>query len=61
MPLEAGEKFFFWESFAASKLRTEQLQDLFTERQMVLDSLEKVVARLVVKRRKIDYKQNIQS
>ncbi|WQU65336.1 VirB4 family type IV secretion/conjugal transfer ATPase [Helicobacter pylori] len=49
------------EGVSYTHLSTEQLQDLFTERQMALDSLEKVVARLVVKRRKIDYKQNIQS
>lgn len=49
------------EGVSYTHLSTEQLQDLFTERQMALDSLEKVVARLVVKRRKIDYKQSIQS
>lgn len=49
------------EGVSYTHLSTEQLQDLFTERQMALDSLEKVVARLVVKRRKIDYQQNIQS
>ncbi len=49
------------EGVSYTHLSAEQLQDLFTERQMALDSLEKVVARLVVKRRKIDYQQNIQS
>ncbi|MGL2562158.1 VirB4 family type IV secretion/conjugal transfer ATPase [Helicobacter pylori] len=49
------------EGVSYTHLSTEQLQDLFTERQMALDSLEKVVARLVVKRRKIDYQQSIQS
>ncbi|MGL2810554.1 VirB4 family type IV secretion/conjugal transfer ATPase [Helicobacter pylori] len=49
------------EGVSYTHLSTEQLQDLFTERQMALDSLEKVVVRLVVKRRKIDYQQNIQS
>ncbi|WP_187921468.1 VirB4 family type IV secretion/conjugal transfer ATPase [Helicobacter pylori] len=49
------------EGVSYTHLSTEQLQDLFTERQMALDSLEKVVARLVVKRRKIDYKQSVQS
>ncbi|MGL2743184.1 VirB4 family type IV secretion/conjugal transfer ATPase [Helicobacter pylori] len=49
------------EGVSYTHLSTEQLQDLFTERQMALDSLEKVVARLVVKRRKIDHQQNIQS
>ncbi|WP_187929576.1 VirB4 family type IV secretion/conjugal transfer ATPase [Helicobacter pylori] len=49
------------EGVSYTHLSTEQLQDLFTERQMALDSLEKVVARLVVKRRKIDYQQNIQT
>ncbi|MGN8369659.1 VirB4 family type IV secretion/conjugal transfer ATPase [Helicobacter pylori] len=49
------------EGVSYTHLSTEQLQDLFTERQMALDSLEKVVVRLVVKRRKIDYKQSIQS
>ncbi|GAA7503866.1 VirB4 family type IV secretion/conjugal transfer ATPase [Helicobacter pylori] len=49
------------EGVSYTHLSTEQLQDLFTERQMALDSLEKVVARLVVKRRKIDYRQSIQS
>ncbi|GAA8493331.1 VirB4 family type IV secretion/conjugal transfer ATPase [Helicobacter pylori] len=49
------------EGVSYTHLSTEQLQDLFTERQMALDSLEKVVARLVVKRRKIDYQQNIQA
>ncbi|EJB58321.1 DNA transfer protein [Helicobacter pylori Hp H-29] len=49
------------EGVSYTHLSTEQLQDLFTERQMALDSLEKVVARLVVKRRKIDYKQSIQA
>ncbi|MGN8469688.1 VirB4 family type IV secretion/conjugal transfer ATPase [Helicobacter pylori] len=49
------------EGVSYTHLSTEQLQDLFTERQMALDSLEKIVARLVVKRRKIDHQQNIQS
>ncbi|EJB92583.1 VirB4 family type IV secretion/conjugal transfer ATPase [Helicobacter pylori] len=49
------------EGVSYTHLSTEQLQDLFTERQMALDSLEKVVARLVVKRRKIDHQQSIQS
>ncbi|MGL2785195.1 VirB4 family type IV secretion/conjugal transfer ATPase [Helicobacter pylori] len=49
------------EGVSYTHLSTEQLQDLFTECQMALDSLEKVVARLVVKRRKIDYKQSIQA
>ncbi|WP_187850362.1 VirB4 family type IV secretion/conjugal transfer ATPase [Helicobacter pylori] len=49
------------EGVSYTHLSTEQLQDLFTERQMALDSLEKVVARLVVKRRKIDHQQNIQA
>ncbi|GAA9879985.1 VirB4 family type IV secretion/conjugal transfer ATPase [Helicobacter pylori] len=49
------------EGVSYTHLSTEQLQDLFTERQMALDSLEKVVARLVVKRRKMDHQQNIQA
>ncbi|MGL2634692.1 VirB4 family type IV secretion/conjugal transfer ATPase [Helicobacter pylori] len=49
------------EGVSYTHLSTQQLQDLFTERQMALDSLEKVVARLVVKRRKIDYQQSIQA
>ncbi|WP_104760581.1 VirB4 family type IV secretion/conjugal transfer ATPase [Helicobacter cetorum] len=49
------------EGASYSHLSFEQLQNLFTERQMALDSLEEVVVRIVAKRRKYAYKQDIQA